>query len=134
MCIDASFPRLDSATTATYVAALIDAGLRSASAAIAECLPQAPGTHRMAGGLVDNTPFDLAAIAAIADPAHGYYEVAQAARVTNAVDAASPGVAPNQTVQSNHTIWMLASRGSGVEALTRWSNRTFSSPVMPATP
>jgi hypothetical protein len=117
MCIEASFPRLDRATTATYVAALMEAGFKSASAAIAEGLRLAPGMHRLAGGLVDNTPFDLTAIAGISEPAHGYYEVAQAERVTNAVDAASLGAAPGQTAQANHTIWMLASRGSGVEAL-----------------
>lgn len=118
MCFEASAPPLDRATTATYVAALIEAGLAAASAAIGEALRTATGTHRLAGGLVNNTPFDLAVVAGVAEPAHGYYEVAQRSRVVNAVDAASRGAKPNQTVQANHTIWALASRGSGVEALT----------------
>ena len=57
----------------------------------------------------------------VGEPAHGYHEVAHQARVTNAVDAASRGDVPNQTLQANHTTWALASRGSGVEALTVYS-------------
>lgn len=118
MCIEASFPRLDRAITATYVAALIEAGFIAASAAIAGALHGAAGTHRLAGGLVNNTPFDLDAIVGVGEPAHGYHEILHRSRITNAVDAASRGELPNQTVQTNHTIWALASRGSGVEALT----------------
>lgn len=121
MCFEASFPRLDRATTATYVAALIEAGFASASAAIAQALNSSAGAHSVAGGLVNNTPFDMAAIAGVSEPAHGYHEVLHKSRVTNAIDAASRGAAPNQTVQENHTIWALASRGSGVEALTLYA-------------
>lgn len=121
MCFEVTLPRPDRAATATYVVTLIEAGLASASAAIAGAMHGATGSHRLAGGLVNNTPFDLEAIVGVGEPAHGYHEVIHKSRVTNAVDAASRGAAPNQTIQENHTIWALASRGSGVEALTVFS-------------
>ena len=50
MCFEASLDGLDSAKTATYVAALIEAGLASASSAIAATLQRLAGTNRLAGG------------------------------------------------------------------------------------
>lgn len=105
------------------VAALIAAGTSAATSAVSAAFELVQGQQRLAGVVINDTPFHMSAALdgnrqpVTGQPVHGKYKQASNQDILSLIEGAKKDGRTSEWSESNFTTWALESRGSGTEVL-----------------